>query len=571
MKAIVTPLLLIVAATPAWALTPIAHTDVVPFQRIEYGTSFDFGVVAFSKAGIDRVEFAISGQGYSGGKKTTSAMTLNTRVASDSPGITRSGVWEYHVTISAREFNSNGTITLAPTVYGNDSGMKALPAITMYVEGTSDERPTEAWVDPWDNDGIGTLGDETDPYPTIAAAVAAVESANGNCDYATIHLAEGTYNDSSEFGSGETVTTENEWLTITRESAASIENVEIDEDNAIWDGGNIKFQGVTFTADGKFDWALNEDGAWLDGCRLIGTNQCIVQALPVSDQDYVTSCYFYQTPIAFGIEQKLVRGNHLVGIQDDFGRYLRTFTEGILVVNNQVDGIYGDYHGCHSDVCQTDAEVHNIIYFNNIFVDLRYQSLFVDSDGDSSNIAFVNNLFEFNATGPTNLRGWLFDHFNHLLFWHNTHSSRHGSAAGHYDLILSKRADCVGTMTMTNVSYIGNVWDQKILGSRARRDMGADYLNRGNGYGNEAMYNHYMTGHTFGEHCTTGTGVIDFASPDSDTFGYPTADSGLIDAMPSNLTGVPCDAYGNKRDSFPDIGALEYTTRPSPPTVSGHP
>ena len=58
--------ILFVASTEVYALTPIAHTDVVPYQRIQYGSSFDFGVVAFSKPGINRVDFAITGQGYTG-------------------------------------------------------------------------------------------------------------------------------------------------------------------------------------------------------------------------------------------------------------------------------------------------------------------------------------------------------------------------------------------------------------------------------------------------------------------------------------------------------------------------
>jgi len=553
-------LLFIILITSVSALTPIAHTDVVPRQRIEYGSSFDFGVVAFSKAGIDRVEFAISGQSYSGEVKVSREMTLNTRVASTSPGVERDGVWEYYVSISASEFSSNGMITVMPTVYGNDGGTKILNPVALYVESASDESPTEAWVDPWENDGTGTLDNSSDPFPTIVAAITAIEVANGDCDYAIVYLAEGIYNDIDEFGSGETIDTANEWLTITKESNASINSVIIDEDVSIWDGAYLKFKSVTFTTDGQWDWALMEDEVWLDGCRMIGTNECIVQALPVAQENYVTDCYFYQTPIAFGIEQKLIRGNKLEEIHDDFGRYLTDTQDGILVVNNELNQHYGTYEGCHSDCFQADSEIHNIIYFGNIFTGLHYQSMFIDSDGDSSDIALVNNLFEFDETGSTNLRGWFFDHFDHLLLWHNTHSSRHGSAAGNYDLYMAKRADCVGTMRRTSVSHIGNVWDQMLLNTGARDDMGFDYLDSGNAYGNEALYNHYMTGITYGENATTGTRVIDFYTYGSATFGYPVDGSVLIDALPSNLAVVPCDAYGNPRDSNPDIGALEYST-----------
>ncbi len=550
-------LFLIFFPTVAFALTPIAHTDVVPFQRIEHGTSFNFGVVAFSKAGINRVDFAISGQGYSGGRKSSSSMRRNTRVASTSPGAVRSGVWEYYVTISANEFSRNGTITVTPTVYGNDAGTKRLDAITLYVEGARNESPTEAWVDPWNNDGAGTLDDNTDPYPTIAAAVTAIEAANGNCNYATIYLAEGTYNDSNEFGSGNAVNTTNEWLTVTKESAANIANVIIAADNAVWGSGRIKFDRVTFSGRTTSNIALSRDGVWLNKCRIIGPGVEIAASFPTRLEDYITSCYYHNTAIINDRQQKISRGNKVEDSYDDFGRYLRTFTDGILVVNNEVDGIYGSYAGSHSDIFQADSEIHNVIYFCNIFVNLQYQSMFVDSDGNSSNIALVNNVFEFSGRGFSNLRGWFYDHFDHLLLWHNTHSSRHGSAAGNYDLYMAKRADCVGTMSRTNVSHIGNVWDAMHMNTGAIADLGVNYLNRGNSYGNEARYNHYMTGRTYGENSSTGTRVIDFDTPSSSTFGYPATGASIIDRLPSNLTGVPCDAYGNPRDSRPDVGALE--------------
>ena len=36
-------LMLFFSPTVSFALTPIAHTDVVPYQRIEYGTSLSTG------------------------------------------------------------------------------------------------------------------------------------------------------------------------------------------------------------------------------------------------------------------------------------------------------------------------------------------------------------------------------------------------------------------------------------------------------------------------------------------------------------------------------------------------
>ncbi|MBS3088949.1 hypothetical protein J4402_04205 [Candidatus Pacearchaeota archaeon] len=107
----------------AIGLTPIARWDVVPYQRINAGETLNLGVVAFSKEGIDRVEFIISGQGYSGGMKTATEMSLNPQT----------GVWEYWVPLSASEFSSDGVINVEAVVYGRDGGVRDKNWI---VEGT---------------------------------------------------------------------------------------------------------------------------------------------------------------------------------------------------------------------------------------------------------------------------------------------------------------------------------------------------------------------------------------------------------------------------------------------------
>jgi hypothetical protein len=69
-KIVLIALLLCFVSVFGWgevmAVTPIARYDVVPHQRIESTDTFNFGVVAFSKAGIEKVVFTISGQSYGG-------------------------------------------------------------------------------------------------------------------------------------------------------------------------------------------------------------------------------------------------------------------------------------------------------------------------------------------------------------------------------------------------------------------------------------------------------------------------------------------------------------------------
>lgn len=123
----------------ARCVTPIARYDVVPFQRINAGETLNVGVVAFSKAGIDRVEFTVTGQGYSGTNPlVTKEMTLNPRT----------GIYEYWVPVSADEFSSDGQVQIEAVVYGKDKGMRDKNWLI------NDELGTTYTVDCWHtNDG----------------------------------------------------------------------------------------------------------------------------------------------------------------------------------------------------------------------------------------------------------------------------------------------------------------------------------------------------------------------------------------------------------------------------------
>ncbi|MBT3374282.1 MAG: hypothetical protein HN742_22825 [Lentisphaerae bacterium] len=535
------------------AITPIAHTDVVPYQRIEHGASFNVGVVAFSMAGIDRVDFAIAGQGYSGGVKSTSAMTLNTRVASTSPGAVYPGVYEYYVPVSADDFTGNGTIAVTPTVYGGDGGVKTLRAVTLYVEGASNESPTLAWVDGDGSDGTGTLNDETDPFPSIQTAMDAIDSRNRTLDYATIYLTEGVY-DTNDRVSGTTDTT-TEWVTIASAREAEIEKVIIDEDGTLWDTDHIRFSGVTLRNSGPRDPAAAQTGAWFDGCRIIGPGGYGNHS-PIggSHNAYFTGCLFYNVGYVMPNTPVLGRGLRLEKIYHDVAR-----NGSPLLVNIQVDGMYGEHPTpYHSDVYQVFDQVEDIIIYNGIFVDLQYQGLFLNSEGGTSrNAAFVNLLFEYGAKTPGGSRSWIHDQWDHLLLWHCTFGSRL-AADGDWFMLWDAAYPDADPFERSNVSYIGNVFHRFGITGSAQRQLGARYLDSGNPYGNEARYNHFCTrGMTVGENYTTGEGVIDFDAPGSATFGYPVRRSVIVDRLPSDLTGVPCDARGNPRDANPDAGALE--------------
>jgi len=98
-----------------YAQTPIARFDAVPFQRIDAGETFNVGIIAFSKSGIDRVEFTVKGQGYVG---------VNPLVSNEMTNNPTTGVYEYWVPVRANDFISDGSIEIEAVVFGKDGGTR---------------------------------------------------------------------------------------------------------------------------------------------------------------------------------------------------------------------------------------------------------------------------------------------------------------------------------------------------------------------------------------------------------------------------------------------------------------
>jgi hypothetical protein len=578
-RLIIAVLLLFAIATPAFALTPIAHTDVVPYQRIEYGTSFKFGVVAFSKAGIEKVDFVISGQGYSSGTKTSTSMALNTRVASTSPGAEYSGVYEYYVTIPSSEFTSNGTITVTPTVTGDDAGTKELAEVTLYVEGASDEEQTEAWVDIDGSDGTGTLNNSGDPYPSIATALADIESEDGECSYATVYLVEDVY-DVSTGTAGTTDSTG--WLTIAAASGADIDNVIIDEDSTLWNTTHIKFSSVTLKSSGSNDAAVDQSGAWLDGCKIVGPGRTTAMTCnPAKNTNgYTTGCYITEVDFGFWVNVLLARGNSIYKISNDLaqnltGALINTRLDDIDPTGTDAFDCNGAGEQCHADVFQTWGNgPDNRIVYNLVATDANYQGIFMRAtNSDGSNVAIVNTFIELRSYTGGGYNG-IYGNWDHLLLWHNTFVGQGDpSHWGWSSLLIDDEPTLTPSESMDDCSFIGNVFHQFVWGSgTTESDLAYE-----NDDGNDVSYNHFELVNDIVDTNspttrTTGDDIVDISTPGSATFGYPADEASIIDRLPSNLTGVPCDAYGDPRDATPDVGAFEIQGEETPaetPTING--
>lgn len=569
-KLIIAILIVVLLPFSVYALTPIARFDVVPRQRVEYGSSFNVGVVAFSKAGIQDVVFTIIGQGYSSGTKTSTSMTLNTRVASASPGAVRDGVYEYYVNIPANEFSTDGTFTVSALVTGDDAGTKSLSAITLLVEATGAGTPVEAWIATDGNDSTGAVDDDTKPYLTMAAAVTDIETANGgDCDNAIIYFENGTYN-TTHFTASSNTTTTSEWLTLTRSSSATMAGVIFDEGNTVLNTNHLKISGVTIRSSGVNDYFIQpSNNLWVDQCKLTS----IVGRVPTgtnpvwgdAGNTYYTSDYVYDT--RYGVRGPiLARGIKIEKVGND------AFVNNSLIINCTADDIdptgtnaydcNGANEVCHADVYQQwGSGRDNVIIYNYYATDVNYQGLFMrqESGGDQTNTAFVNMFIELRTLISGGGYSGVYGNYDHFILWHNTFVGT--GEPGHWGwasmLFAFEPNYSPDERSFNNSSIIGNVFHRFIWAESSSSTF--DYENSDN---NVASYNHFeIVVSTIDSNspttATTGDDVIDIVTPGSETFGYPVDEASIIDRLPSNLTGILVDAYGNLRDSTPDVGALE--------------
>lgn len=572
----------------AQALTPIARVDAVPYQRIEYGTTFNFGVVAFSKEGIDRVEFNISGQGYTGGVKTATEMTKNTQVASiETTG--HDGVWEYWVPISSNEFTSNGAITITPTVYGKDNDTRILDPITLIVEATEIGTHTTAWVDSVSgNNATGQVDDINHPYLTIAAAVSAAQTAHsGNSNGNIIYLKEGTYT----FGDISANTT-NEWLTITRASGATKENVIIQTGGYITTN-LLRVKEITIQSSGSYGYVFVTDNPgilWFDRSRAMGSGRYLVHSNPVyvsHQEQYSTGSYYYNMDSALS-GTPLVRGALVEYLGND------ALQNVPFAVNVKVHNINPGLTGWHADAYQAHTAgvppASNRILYNFHATDLHIEGIFMRTDGGTAtNNAFVNVLIEMrDPSVPNESDQHSFETFglngdwDHIIVWNCSFFWGHSG---------------IWPDSISNASFVGNYFRQLLNASSAVGTTNIPIAFPENIYNNEFLFNHLEAVRGIEISCTQnsadiakdtpcpqwyakmpdssattsashGPDVIDISNPSAVNFGSPIAESVLINRIP--FATVPTDIYGNPRIGNPDIGAVEYNSgdmiSPSSPT-----
>lgn len=566
------------------ALTPIARWDVVPYQRVHNGETFNVGVIAFSKGGINRVEITVTGQGYSGKNPLVSnAMTYNSRT----------DVYEYWVGLKASDFATNGPITLQAVVYGDDGGRRNLESLPLVVNATGGLPQPKAWVSKTGSDSTGSVNNKSQPFLSVGAAVNAIQKTNGGkSDGGIIYLMSGTYN----LGNGSPSTT-NEWLTITRDPGATKENTIINASGTVKNTKLLKIDGVTVKSRGSSQYVFilgSPTNLWVNDSNLIGSGRWIVNTNPIhfnSDTGhYSTNNYIFDADYAFR-RATLVRGVDMEQIGND------AFENTGFVVNCTLDDLSnGPNPSWHADAFQTHTSgvppPNNRIVYNYKATNVHYEGIFMRSDaGLAANNAFVNVFIELREPADLNetnsyafMASAINQSWDHLLFWHCTFLNGHSEVSG----------------TLTNASFIGNIFYQFIDSKQTTKagDPVITFAANGNSGNNEFLYNHFMYVYGETETCiknsrfinnnwpcpqwyakepdsdakgsaTMGGDVVDMSNPTSSSYGAPLKNTVLVDRIPFQT--VPADIYGNRRDANPDLGAIEVgvdTRNPPPPSIS---
>ena len=563
--------LLTLLSTTALALTPIARWDTVPYQRVTRGETANLGVVAFSKAGIDRVDFTVSGQGYSGANPLRSSeMTYNSQT----------NVYEYWVPLRGEDFATNGAFTIAAVVHGKDGGTRDLGALQLVANATGSLPQPKAWVSKSGSDSTGSVNDRSKPFSTVGGAAKAIQSVNGGrSDGGIIYLFEGSY---PLDGAGTTINTSSEWLTLTRDSSASIDKTILDNRGSAAETRLMKSDGLTLKSSGALDYVFSDNAPtflWVNNCRLVGADRWIAGSNPVKHgNSYLTNSYITNVDRAVGVAI-IARGLTIEHIGED------GFQNAPFVVNIRLNDQDPGSTYWHADGYQSwGAGPENRIIYNYYGTDMHYQGLFMRAtDSMAHNDAYINIFMEMREPGRPGydggkvilVNGALYGPWDHVLMWHNTFPS------SYFNFV----EDTAG-YGFTNSSFIGNVFYEY-------RDpvpaVGVEpaYSLPGNSQNNEFLFNHAIRSYTdlpSDNNCvwplppecphihskspdssstvsqSVGDPKLDLpllsiGDPVSATFGAPLEGSPLINRI--TRPTVPADVFGYPRDALPDVGARE--------------
>jgi hypothetical protein len=516
---------------------PIARWDLPPYQRVNAGETLKAGVVAFSKFGINTVSFTISGGGYTGGTVNVGSMTYNDQ----------SNVYEYWLPISASSFTSDGQITVNATVYGNDGGVRAMPAMTFFVNPKGTRSQAQVWVDASaGNDSTGVVNDNTKPCKTIGSAIGKIQSwmsSNGRgsvVDGGIIRLRPGTHMTSNP-GSYSC----SEWLTIMADTGGTTGNTILKSGgSAGYSVTHLHVKGVTLDRSGGGSVILDyASELWVDGCNELGSGQYNAASYCIglsSSRVYSTECSISNCdyPTLNSNTTYLARGLKISNISND------AFQNVPMVVNcsvNNIDpGSTGAHADCIGDWTATSPEGCRIVYGLRA-TNLHYQGIWDNQDSHYSTplqgYAFVNVYLGLASPIVSGGGGSAYAFStDHLLFWHVSLVA----ASGLNPHTLGLYSDGGATRQQTNMKNV-SIRGCRLEGFTISNNMlSVDQ--------SDITQNHFVTGSAMGSQATTGSAPLN-----SD--GTPPSGSTLLNRVSPLL--VPADLSNILRGVPADIGALQ--------------
>ena len=556
--------------------TPISRATFVPYQRISKPTRL--GVQAWSKNGIDRVEFTISGGGYKG----TNPLVSTARGFNPDNGVYD----EYFVTVDPADFTTDGVITITPTAYGRDGGTRTVGDFAMIMNQSGALEHHEVWVEKSTNGGndlTAAVDDQSNPFETIPAAISALYTAYGDrVDGGVVWLGEGNWTGDTTVNN----TTTNEWLTIAKSTDALRENVVFNTPNALRKSFNTARLhlkdisiGRTSTVLAAYTLPAIATNIWLDNCLVTGNGVTYKGGNYTNGHAYIDpiqrrAAAIYSTGSEYTQSYRAL-SFPMLSVKD----YIHNICEdayqlGYCVIQPRIDHLdpttftdpqgkhpHGDVFQIHAQGAQNNPD--NVILYGFNATDIHYQGFFWRpssvSGNRADNIAMINNLIYLIDTAYFNSIQGVYDH---LLMWNNTF-------AGPNRTSLYKDTT-TADFGFTNSSLVGNYFYALEVSAGGTTGY-STIFEAGNSMNNEAISNHYYFSKA------DGYGTLGSASPDtgadtatvgtqeideSDLVNYvnlgrpATGTSVLIDRLSHNRTSF--DLHGHARDTASDVGAWEY-------------
>lgn len=538
------------------AVTPVARWDVVPHQSIAPGEQFKAGIVAFSKAGVDRVVVTVNGQGYRGPNPLEStSMAWNDRT----------GVYEYWVSVDATDFASHGPITLSARVYGLDGDFRDLEDLPLVAMPPGAPSPPFAWVSASGDDRSARIGDPRLPFPSIAAALSAIASAkNGDGSGAVVSLYEGSY----QMGNA-AISSELQWLTIRAADGLDPSVVQLNPVGSASATRLLRLSGLTIQG----TTALRDpEKLWVDGAVVLGGGRHTVNSNPILRGDLPT---FHTdsviTDTDFGVQGGvLARGVQIYRIGND------AFQNTLMVINARVDDVDPGNTYWHADAYQSFGDgPRNRIVYGYYGTNLHYQGLFLRQENKTAavNNAFVNVFLEMRPPGRPGyhgdpntdlVSGAFVGVYDHLIVWHCSFPTHKTYLGAEPDFGQS----------LTNSSFIGNLFYEYGHDIGPMEEDPA-YAAPANSNGNEFIDNHYIWSCVDQGNCgpsepswhskspdtavppsqSLGDPGLQLQDPLSPTYGVPESASPLYESVAQVRIGV--DVFGNYRGTTASIGAIE--------------